>query len=69
MRVAATIVSLVFTTDAFAQERFNSPDDAVAALIAAAKAGDPTALTRVLGPRDRHVRRSGGRCVRAQASG
>ena len=41
MRVAATIVLLVFTTDAFAQERFNSPDEAVTALIAAAKAGDP----------------------------
>ena len=42
MRVAATIVVLVFTTDAVAQERFNTPDEAVTALIAAAKAGDPT---------------------------
>jgi Protein of unknown function (DUF2950) len=59
MRVAATIVSLVFTTDALAQQRFNSPDDAFAALIAAAKAGDPTALTRVLGPEGREVVSSG----------
>jgi hypothetical protein len=59
MRVAATIVSLVFTTDALAQQRFNSPDDAVVALIAAAKAGDPEALTRVLGPEGRAIVSSG----------
>jgi hypothetical protein len=59
LRVAATIVALVFAGGAFAQERFNSADDAVAALVAAAKAGDAAALTRVLGPDSREIVSSG----------
>jgi hypothetical protein len=59
VRVAATIVSLVFATGTFAQQRFNTPDDAVAALIAAANAGDTAALMRVLGPESREIVSSG----------
>jgi hypothetical protein len=59
LHVAATLVALVFAGGALAQERFNSPDDAVAALVAAAKAGDAAALTRVLGPNSREIVSSG----------
>jgi hypothetical protein len=38
------------TSGAFAQERFKTPEEAVAALIDAARAAAPARLTRVLGP-------------------
>jgi Protein of unknown function (DUF2950) len=57
--VAAAIVSLMLATGVLAQERFSTPDDAVAALIAAAKTGDPAGLTRVLGPGSREIVSSG----------
>jgi hypothetical protein len=56
---AAAITLLVSATGAFAQERFNTPDDAITALVAAAKAGDAAALTRVLGPDSREIVSSG----------
>src|SRR5262249_30977413 len=58
-RVAATIAFLVFPAGAFAQERFNTPDDAITALVAAAKASDAAALMRVLGPDSREIVSSG----------
>jgi hypothetical protein len=41
---------LMIATGAFAQERFKTPDEAITALIGAAKAADRAGLTRVLGP-------------------
>jgi DUF2950 family protein len=58
-RVAATMAFLMLATGAVAQERFSTADDAVAALIAAAKVADPTGLTRVLGPGSREIVSSG----------
>jgi Protein of unknown function (DUF2950) len=57
--VAATMGFLIFATGAVAQERFSTPEDAVGALIAAAKAADVAALTRVLGPGGREIVSSG----------
>src|SRR5882757_6546623 len=57
--VAATMSLLMLATGAVAQERFGTPDDAVGALIAAAKGADQAALTRVLGPGSREIVSSG----------
>jgi hypothetical protein len=59
MRVAAMIAVLMLPAGAVAQERFSTADDAVTALIAAAKAADPAGLTRVLGPGSREIVSSG----------
>jgi len=56
--VAAAIVLLTAATGSFAQE-YKTPDEAVAALIGAAKAGDRPALIRVLGPGSDEVVSSG----------
>jgi hypothetical protein len=56
---ATTLAFFIFAAGALAQERFSSPDDAVNALIAAAKAGDPAALVRVLGLEGREIVSSG----------
>ncbi|MCC6777128.1 MAG: DUF2950 domain-containing protein [Hyphomicrobiales bacterium] len=58
-RVAMTLAFVLATTCAWAQERFKSPDDAVAALINAAKATDRAAVTRVLGPGSAEIVSSG----------
>jgi hypothetical protein len=65
-RVAATIALLASATGAPAQE-YKTPDEAVAALIGAAKAGDRTALTRVLGPGSAEVVSSGDEVADANA--
>ena len=57
--VAATLAFLIIATGALAQERFGSPDDAVNALIAAARSADQAALLRVLGPGSREIVSSG----------
>ena len=56
---AAALAILVAAIGAFAQERFSTPEDAVAALIAAARATDQAGLTRVLGPNSREIVSSG----------
>ena len=53
------IAVLMLPAGAVAQERFSTADDAVTALIAAAKATDPAGLTRVLGPGSREIVSSG----------
>ena len=58
-RVAATLAFVMFVTAAVAQVRYNTPDEAVTALIDAAKASDLKALTRVLGPGSAEVVSSG----------
>jgi hypothetical protein len=47
---AATVMLGTAATDAGAQQRFKTPDEAAAALIDAARAAAPALLTRVLGP-------------------
>jgi len=59
VRVAATAAFVIFATGALAQERYKNPDEAAAALIAAAKAADRPALTRVLGPGSAEIVSSG----------
>jgi len=49
----------VCCTSAFAQEQFKSPDDAVNALVSAAKAEDKSAILSVLGPDGRGIVSSG----------
>ena len=49
----------VCCTSAFAQEQFKSPDDAVNALVSAAKAEDESAILSVLGPDGRGIVSSG----------
>ena len=56
---AAALAILVAATGTFAQERFSTPEDAVAALIVAARAADSAGLTRVLGPNSREILSSG----------
>jgi hypothetical protein len=56
---AATIVFAMLATEAVAQLGFGFPDDAVGALIAAAKSADQAALMRVLGPGSREIVSSG----------
>ena len=59
-RLALAGVSLLMiATGAFAQERFKTPDEAVTALIGAAKAADRAGLTRVLGPGSTEIVSSG----------
>jgi hypothetical protein len=50
---------LLIATSASAQERFKSPDDAVAALVNAAKATDRAAVMRLLGPGSGEIVSSG----------
>jgi len=59
VRAAATMAFLMFATGAFAQERYKTPDKAVAALIGAAKAADRPGLMRVLGPGSAEIVSSG----------
>ena len=59
VRAAATMAFLIAATSAVAQERYKTPDEAVAALIAAAKAADRPALMRVLGPGSAEIVSSG----------
>lgn len=59
MRAAGTMAFLIAATSAFAQERYKTPDEAVAALIAAAKSADRPALMRVLGPGSAEIVSSG----------
>jgi DUF2950 family protein len=65
-RVAATIAFLTTATGALAQE-YKTPDEAVAALIVAAKAADRPALMRVLGPGSAEVVSSGDEVADASA--
>ena len=59
-RLALAVVSLLtIATGALAQERFKTPDEAVTALIGAAKAVDRAGLTRVLGPGSTEIVSSG----------
>lgn len=60
-RIRSTIaMTLLFiATSASAQERFKSPDDAVAALVNAAKATDRAAVMRLLGPGSGEIVSSG----------
>jgi hypothetical protein len=48
--LAIATVFLTIASGAMAQQRFRTPDEAVAALINAAQAGSPALLIRVLGP-------------------
>jgi Protein of unknown function (DUF2950) len=58
--LALAVVSLLtIATGALAQERFKTPDEAVTALIGAAKAVDRAGLTRVLGPGSTEIVSSG----------
>jgi hypothetical protein len=59
VRGAATMAFFTFATGAFAQERYKTPDEAVAALIGAAKAADRPGLMRVLGPGSAEIVSSG----------
>src|SRR5262245_24163414 len=65
-RVAATIAFLTSATGPLAQE-YKTPDDAVAALIGAAKAADRPALLRVLGPGSAEIVSSGDEVADASA--
>lgn len=65
-RVAATIAFLTTATGALAQE-YKTPDEAVAALIVAAKAADRPALMRVLGPGSAEIVSSGDEVADASA--
>jgi hypothetical protein len=61
-RIAVTLALLLAAsgaTSASAQERFKSPDDAVAALVEASKAADAAAVRRVLGPASAQIVSSG----------
>jgi DUF2950 family protein len=49
-RVLLCAVLLFWNASAFAQEQFDTPDDAVNALVGAAKSGDAKAIIAVLGP-------------------
>jgi Protein of unknown function (DUF2950) len=66
LRVAAIVGLLTAATDAFAQE-YKTPDEAVTALINAAKAGDRPALMRVLGPGSAEIVSSGDEVADASA--
>ena len=50
---------LLWNASAFAQEQFDTPDDAVNALVGAAKSGDAKAIIAVLGPEGKAVVSSG----------
>jgi Protein of unknown function (DUF2950) len=66
LRVAATIAVLTTATGAPAQE-YKTPEEAVAALIVAAKASDRPALMRVLGPGSAEIVSSGDEVADASA--
>ena len=53
------IALLLWCIPAFAQQQFKSADDAVDALVTAARAGDPNAILEVLGPDGRDIVSSG----------
>jgi len=57
--LAAAIVTFVLATGAAAQEVFKSPDDAVSALMDAAKSGDKKAALTVFGPDGEEIVSSG----------
>jgi hypothetical protein len=56
---AATAAFLTASTGAFAQERYRTPDEAVAALVDAVRFDELQQLTRVLGPGSDEIVRSG----------
>jgi hypothetical protein len=56
---AVTTVFLTIATGALAQGRYRSPDEAVAALVAAARTDAPQELMRVLGPGSDEIVQSG----------
>ncbi len=58
-RCLAGAAFLLVGTSAFAQEFFDSPDDAVASLVSAAKDGDKAKLLDILGPAGEDVISSG----------
>jgi hypothetical protein len=64
---AASVLLLVIATGAIAQEGFKTPDEAVAALIGAAKAADRPGLMRVLGPGSAEIVSSGDAVADASA--
>jgi Protein of unknown function (DUF2950) len=66
VRAAATIAFLTTATGALAQE-YKTPDEAVAALIVAARAADRPALMRVLGPGSSEIVSSGDEVADASA--
>lgn len=63
LRIQMTLMLCVFAVTGFngasAQERFDNPDQAVSALIDAAKAADKQKMLQVLGPKGRQVVSSG----------
>ena len=58
-RAAAMAAVIVSATGAMAQVRYSTPDEAVKALVDAAKAGEARGLTRVLGPNSDDIVNSG----------
>jgi hypothetical protein len=67
IRWTIALTLLLIATSASAQERFKSPDDAVAALVNAAKATDRAAVMRLLGPGSREIVSSGDAVADADA--
>jgi hypothetical protein len=59
IRSTIAMTLLLIATNASAQQRFKSPDDAVAALVNAAKGPDRAAVMRLLGPGTREIVSSG----------
>ena len=57
--VVALLISVLSVVPAAAAERFDSPEAAFAALVAAVRAGDTAALLRVLGPEAKGLVSSG----------
>src|SRR4030095_10518479 len=57
--LAVATAFLTIANGALAQERYRTPDEAVAALINAARAGSPAPLMRVLGPGSDQIVSSG----------
>jgi Protein of unknown function (DUF2950) len=57
--LAVATAFLTIANSAFAQKRYNTPDDAVTALIDAARAGSPAQLMQVLGPGSEEIVLSG----------
>ena len=58
-RCLAGAALLLVSTPAFAQEPFDTPEEAVTALVAAAKDGDKTKLLAILGPEGEEIVSSG----------
>ncbi len=67
VRIATTVTCFLIATGASAQERFKSPDDAVAALVTASKATDRAAVLRLLGPGSGEIVSSGDAVADANA--